>query len=51
DAGGDADYDGASGPIDFLDAGEPSVGSYDIYEYDADGLQVVIEQLVFEAIG
>jgi len=30
DAGGDVDYDGASGPIDFLDAGEPSVGAYDI---------------------
>ena len=51
DAGEDIDFDGASGPIDFLDAGEPSVGSYDIYEYDADGTQVVQEQLVFESAG
>ena len=51
DGGGDADYDGASGPLDFLDVGEPSIGSYDIYEYDADGLQQVQEQLVFEAAG
>ena len=49
DSGADIDYDGASGPIDFLDVGEPSVGAYDIYEYDGEGLQQVQEQLVFEA--
>ena len=49
DAGEDIDYDGASGLIDFLDEGEPSVGVYDIYEYDADGNQQVQEQLVFDA--
>ena len=47
--GEDIDYDGASGPLDFLDEGEPSVGAYDIYEYDADGNQQVLEQLVFDA--
>ena len=47
--GEDVDYDGASGPLDFLDEGEPSVGAYDIYEYDADGNQQVLEQLVFDA--
>ena len=47
-AGGvDIDYEGASGWIDFLDVGEPSVASYDIYEYDADGEQQVIDELTF----
>ena len=45
--GADIDYEGASGYIDFLDVGEPSVGSYDIYEYDADGVQQVYEELTF----
>jgi len=51
DAGGDIDYDGASGPLDFLDAGEPSIGAYDIYEYNAEGTQDVVTQLVFESAG
>jgi len=45
--GADIDYEGASGYIDFLDVGEPSVGNYDIYEYDADGVQQVYEELTF----
>jgi len=45
--GADIDYEGASGWIDFLDVGEPSVASYDIYEYDADGEQQVIDELTF----
>jgi len=36
-AGTDIDYDGASGPLDFVDAGEPGAGTYDKYEYDAEG--------------
>ncbi len=36
--GEDIDYDGASGPLDFIDAGEPSTGTYDINEYDAQGV-------------
>lgn len=35
--GADIDYDGASGPLDFVDAGEPGAGSYDLFEYDAEG--------------
>ena len=35
--GADIDYDGASGPLDFVDAGEPGVGTYDLWEFDADG--------------
>ena len=35
--GTDIDYDGASGPLDFVDAGEPGVGTYELWEFDADG--------------
>ncbi len=35
--GEDIDYDGASGPLDFVDAGEPGAGAYDIFTYNADG--------------
>ena len=45
--GADIDYEGASGWIDFLDVGEPSVASYEIYEYDADGEQQIIDELTF----
>jgi ABC-type branched-subunit amino acid transport system substrate-binding protein len=47
--GADIDYDGASGLIEFLDVGEPSVGVYDVYDYDADGVQQVLEQVTFNA--
>ena len=47
--GADIDYDGASGAIDFLDVGEPGTGIYEVYEYDADGVQAVVEELTFEA--
>ena len=35
--GGDIDYDGASGPLDFSDAGEPTTGSYDIIQFNSEG--------------
>ncbi len=35
--GEDIDYDGASGPLDFSEPGEPSAGSYDISEFTSDG--------------
>ena len=47
--GADIDYDGASGAIDFLDVGEPGTGIYEVYEYDADGVQQVVEELTFES--
>jgi branched-chain amino acid transport system substrate-binding protein len=46
-AGEDIDYDGAAGPLDFLDVGEPGTATYDIYEYNADGVQEVLEQIDF----
>jgi len=44
--GEDIDYDGASGPLEFTDVGEPGVGAYDVYEYDAEGNAVTFDQLV-----
>jgi len=44
DAGEDIDYDGASGPIEF-EGSDPSVATYDVYEYDADGVQQNIDQV------
>ena len=35
--GADVDYDGASGPLDFVDAGEPGIGTYELWEFDAEG--------------
>jgi branched-chain amino acid transport system substrate-binding protein len=49
DAGEDIDYDGASGPIDFPEgSSDPSVATYDVYEYDADGVQQVQGQEVLQ---
>ena len=39
---GDIDYDGASGPLDFSDVGEPITGFYDIFEYNSEGAFNVI---------
>ena len=41
--GEDIDYDGVSGPLDFTDAGEPSVGTYDVFGWDAEGVLSVID--------
>ena len=43
DDGGEVDYDGASGPLDFVDVGEPGAGAYDTWEFDAEGAVQVIE--------
>lgn len=47
--GEDVDYDGASGELNFTDVGEPGAGSYDIYEYGADGTYAVESQVVISA--
>jgi branched-chain amino acid transport system substrate-binding protein len=40
--GQDVDYDGASGPLEFIDAGEPGTASIEIYTFDEQGrLQTV----------
>lgn len=45
-AGEDVDYDGAAGPLDFVEAGEPGAGSYDTWEFDAEGAVSVIEESI-----
>ena len=45
-AGVDIDYDGASGPLDFGPSGEPGIGTYDIFLYDAEGATENIDQVV-----
>ena len=42
-AGSDIDYDGASGVLNFTDAGEPGAGFYDIWHFDDTGAVVVDE--------
>jgi branched-chain amino acid transport system substrate-binding protein len=45
-AGVDIDYDGASGPLDFGPSGEPAIGTYDIFIYDAEGATENLSQVV-----
>ena len=44
--GSDIDYDGASGPLEFGDPGEPGVGVYDVYRYNTEGAAVTIDQVI-----
>lgn len=37
DADKDIDYDGVSGPLDFIDAGEPGQATIEVYTYDESG--------------
>jgi branched-chain amino acid transport system substrate-binding protein len=46
EGGADIDYDGASGPLDFGPNGEPTIGTYDLFEYDAEGVPVSFDQIV-----
>jgi ABC-type branched-subunit amino acid transport system substrate-binding protein len=45
EAGEDIDYDGVSGPMDFTEAGEPSIGTYAVSEFTADGGLEVVETI------
>jgi branched-chain amino acid transport system substrate-binding protein len=46
DPGADIDYDGAAGPLDFVEAGEPGSGAYDTWQFDAKGAVAVIEESI-----
>lgn len=37
DDGGDVDYNGASGELDFIEAGEPGTGTYEVYGFNEQG--------------
>lgn len=45
DAGEDIDYDGVSGPVEFSDAGDPTVATIGIYQYQADNTIEFVEGL------
>ena len=47
EAGEAIDYNGASGPLDFVDAGEPGAGTYDVYTFTDDGSVSVDKQVNF----
>jgi branched-chain amino acid transport system substrate-binding protein len=49
-AGEDINYQGASGVVDFSDAGEPTAGAYDVYTYDAEGAPVTDDTISFSSI-
>ena len=46
DPGADIDYDGAAGPLDFVEAGEPGAGAYDTWIFGADGAVTVIDESI-----
>ena len=46
DPGADIDYDGAAGPLDFVEAGEPGAGAYDTWTFDAEGAVTVIDESI-----
>ncbi len=41
----DIDYDGASGLLDFVEAGEPGSGTYDLFHYDDTGASITDTQV------
>ncbi|PRX98631.1 ABC transporter substrate-binding protein [Allonocardiopsis opalescens] len=41
--GTDINYEGASGPVDFTDAGEPGTARIEIWEHDDEGVQSVVD--------
>lgn len=45
EGGGDPDYDGASGPMDFSGNGEPTVASYAVLEFGTNGCEETTECL------
>lgn len=46
--GQDVDYTGASGPLDFTEQGEPSVGLYDILQIDDSGEVQTLDTVLSE---
>jgi branched-chain amino acid transport system substrate-binding protein len=44
EAGEEIDYDGVSGPLDFLEAGEIGAATYDIWEINAEGEAETVDQ-------
>jgi len=45
-AGGDVDYDGISGPLEFVDVGEPSTASFGILQFNEENTTEVTEYVI-----
>jgi branched-chain amino acid transport system substrate-binding protein len=45
DLGRNIDYEGASGPLDFTDTGDPSRGTYDVFVHNSDGTDTTERQI------
>lgn len=48
--GTDIDYDGVSGPLEYVPAAEPATGIYDIVEFGADGAPTVADTVEIEGV-
>ncbi len=44
--GKNIDYDGASGPLEFLEPGEPGSGAFDVFRFNEAGVREKIDQVV-----
>lgn len=42
EAGKDIDFDGVSGPLDFVEVGEPQIGLFDVVRFDASGVPAIV---------
>jgi len=50
EAGEDVNYQGASGPVDFSDVGEPTAGAYDVYTFDSESVAQTEDTITFSSI-
>ncbi|HLU54989.1 MAG TPA: ABC transporter substrate-binding protein [Pseudonocardia sp.] len=50
DSGQDIDYQGASGPLDFVPAGEPGSASIEVYGYDESGTLTTLDIVASEPV-
>lgn len=50
-AGEDIDYQGASGPLDFIDVGEPGTASIEVYGFDAAGALTTLDIVESQPLG
>lgn len=49
--GEDIDYEGESGPVDFTEVGEPSVGTYDVWGWNDGGTLETIDTIRTDQLG
>lgn len=50
-AGTDIDYDGVSGPLEYVEQAEPATGIYDVVEFDETGASEIVDTVTIEGAG